>query len=296
MSVDFSLRQFCQLSLPKAVSSQAVSPPLLLSFDTSSDSDTESVFDYSYTELELSQVQLSPCSCVVSPPGLKLTAIEPVTAKHCASGNFLRQPQINIRRQLLRLMEQNPGTPRTQTAETHKAVYQSTAGIAGVCNRPNTLVQDMPTSSVLTLKCRETRVNSDFLRRYALDYSARVRKILPMSTDDKEIVCIGQNPSLQEFDSQHGLLRISTMSREKLWNSVVLAPRLDARPRESIMHQQAMPCASVAQKNTSNFTTWQPAGVLQGAQHLHHSSFCTTVSTFTQYTIKGWCDQRWIVL
>lgn len=151
---------------------------------------------------------------------------------------------------------------------------------------------------------REFRMNCNFLKRYALDCSARINKVLPTDPEDVELlVC---HPLLRLFDAKHGLNRISEMSRDKLWDSVVLPPRTDSCPRTTI-NPDTYICLNNESRKTSivskigrnvpwaahrNFM--KPAGRLVTSACLGNGSSPTLGKTYSQYTVKGWQNERWV--
>lgn len=151
---------------------------------------------------------------------------------------------------------------------------------------------------------REFRINCDFLKRYAIDYSARVNFLLPLAPEDVDIMVHKGN--LNRFDAQYGLTRISELSKEKLWNSVVLQPRSDAFPGLAIDSERFVFDAdperrnrAVAVKNggvipwATHQSRLRPAGALRGTRSLGSTCSPTLGKTVTQYTIKGWRNERW---
>lgn len=151
---------------------------------------------------------------------------------------------------------------------------------------------------------REYRINCDFLKRYALDYSARLNFVLPSSSDDVAIMVHKGN--LNRFDNEHGLARILEMSREKLWNLVVLQPRGDAFPALSVDTKKFVFDGDSEHRYRSivvkkgNYIPWathksglKPAGVLRGVKPLSSPCSPTLGKTAAQYTIKGWSSERW---
>lgn len=243
----------------------APASPHILCCDTS-DSETDSVFD--------SDQYSCKCWGGCYSSKFKLAAIPPVVATESATGNFLAATTADTL--LLELIGQD-----NATAKPDRAPAATTPGPA-----PSGHSHCMPPLAADAPKCREVRVNSDFLRQYALDYCARIGGVLPMSDDIDEIARLRQKPALKQFDAHHGLLRISALSKEKLWHSVVLEAREDARPHKAIVPSQTGKPAAEAPLAL-------PAGVLTSARHLHHTSDWCTMSTFTQYTRKGWCSERW---
>lgn len=151
---------------------------------------------------------------------------------------------------------------------------------------------------------REFRINCDFLKRYAIDYSARVNFLLPLAPEDVEIMVHKGN--LNRFDTQYGLTRISELSKEKLWNSVVLQPRGDAFPGLAIDSDRFVVDDDSERSNrgvtvkNGGVIPWathqnrlRPAGALRGTRSLGSTCSPTLGKTVAQYTIKGWRSERW---
>lgn len=169
------------------------------------------------------------------------------------------------------------------------------------------------TVKVCKVRNRDFRINCDFLKRYALDYAARQNKSLPSTCTPEEFDELLKVPALREFNAQYGLHRISSISREKLWDSVILPPRCDWHPLCTIdystysfvgpaachLGSASYEGSSVATKN-GNYIPWathrsslKPAGVLTTIKPLASKSSPTSSATLSQYTIKGWCNDRW---
>lgn len=112
---------------------------------------------------------------------------------------------------------------------------------------------------------REVRTNPDFLRRYAIDRSARDKGILPEEG--------------LEFMFDEAAVALSSLSRQKLWDCVVLPPRADVCPRydTKLIYTANSP--------------FQPKGVFKRAALLSSAHLRATVA---QYTVKGWVNGRWI--
>lgn len=154
---------------------------------------------------------------------------------------------------------------------------------------------------------RDYRINCDFLKYYALDLRARENRMLPSTALPDEVEQLVQDPALRSFDNRYGLTTISNISREKLWDSVILPPRSDAHPVGTIDYstyayvgEDGRLCggSSVVSKNgkyipwATHRTSLRPAGVLASSKPLASNS-PTGCVTPTQYTIKGWCNKRW---
>lgn len=160
-----------------------------------------------------------------------------------------------------------------------------------------------------SFKNRDHRINSQFLRLYAYDYNARTNsKTLPNSLSQEELInIILENPHLKQFHRRHNIYHISNLSREKLWNSVVLKPRQDNSPQQSVDYEDyicvddgaAITHASLTRKH-SKYLPWdlkpsiKPAGVLPGGKCELNGLAPNLGVSKTQYTVKGWCNSRWV--
>lgn len=155
------------------------------------------------------------------------------------------------------------------------------------------------------MRNRNFRINSNFLQQYALDCSARTNFSLPKSHSPEELRLLLQRPELRRFDNRHGLHRISTMSKDKLWDSVVLPPRLDSPPSNVIDYASYSYFGnssgpSVTTKN-GNYIPWathrsslKPTGELKLVRPFQDKASPTSSPTKAQYTIKGWVNERWV--
>ncbi|SGZ47011.1 CIC11C00000004198 [Sungouiella intermedia] len=154
---------------------------------------------------------------------------------------------------------------------------------------------------------RDFRINCDFLKCYALDFCARQNRKLPITTSPEEVEQLMQDPALRWFNSRYGLRTISNISREKLWDSVILPPRSDLHPQGAIDYSKYSYVGgdeplgsgpSVVSKHSkyipwaTHRTSLRPAGVLATSKP-HTSKTPMGGVTATQYTIKGWCNERW---
>lgn len=161
----------------------------------------------------------------------------------------------------------------------------------------------------LSFRNRDHRINSQFLRLYAYDYNARIySRTLPNSLSQEELISIIlDNPHLKSFHKKHNIYHISNLSREKLWNSVVLKPRLDKSPQQSIDYEDyicvaddtVITHASITRKH-SKYLPWdlkpsiKPAGVLPGGKWEFNGKAPSLGISKTQFTVKGWCNSRWV--
>lgn len=150
---------------------------------------------------------------------------------------------------------------------------------------------------------RELRINCEFLHRYALDCSARERHLLPSCREDAEAMM--RLPAMRRFDADYGLVRVLSLAREKLWDCVILAPRGDQHPGRTVDYDGytfagddgVLPVTS----RRGNYVPWathrsrlKPAGLLRTAPSVLSRAAPTQRPTCAQYTIKGWCNDRWM--
>ncbi|ODV81041.1 uncharacterized protein CANTADRAFT_20587 [Suhomyces tanzawaensis NRRL Y-17324] len=171
-----------------------------------------------------------------------------------------------------------------------------------------------------SFKSRDQRINSAFLRLYAADFHARtVTRTLPNTSydasnqDHTELASmVESNPLLKNFHYHHNIYRVSSMSRDKLWNSIILPPRADDSPQHCIDYstyiyigddsshnvssvirpsgKNYMPWCSRSGNNTSTFT---PAGTKRNGPVMLNGLAPSSGVTKTQFTVKGWCNPRW---
>lgn len=153
------------------------------------------------------------------------------------------------------------------------------------------------------LKCREHRVNSLFLRLYAFDCDARDAQLFPSSYSTEELSnVVNKTRGARQFHRRYNLFKISELSRDKLWNSVVLPPRDDAVPRTHVDYASYMyvgdkprlkqhvslQCSRLAQ------CLAHPAGILCNGSSRHNGPSPGAGVSMPQYTKKGWCNPRWL--
>lgn len=162
--------------------------------------------------------------------------------------------------------------------------------------------------SFRSFKNRELRVNSEFLRKYAFDYNSRLEGLLPCVHTSEEITQILiSRPSLKKFHLDYNLYKISGISKEKLWQNIILPPRSDNSPKNAINYEGYIflggEKGNFSSLITSNgdYLPWgfgalsiKPAGILSKGKSFYNSSSPSSGVTNTQYTIKGWCNSRWM--
>lgn len=182
-----------------------------------------------------------------------------------------------------------------------------------------------------SFKNRDQRVNSFFLRLYAIDYNARIHShTLPNSysssttgrfLEDAELSrLIAAKPHLKAFHYNYSLFQVSNTSRDKLWNNVILPPRSDESPSVSIdpthyifIGEESDFPSSMERKlsyslirKSGNYLPWdnnhnpitslKPAGVLHNSVSKANGLAPSSGVTKTQFTVRGWCNPRWLAL
>lgn len=159
-------------------------------------------------------------------------------------------------------------------------------------------------------KPREVRINPDFLKFYAIDFSCRCRNYLRLTDQEldlyqQEFVESGYesidvflddyivdsyesscDPEVSRFRQS---LKVGLMSRQKLWSGVILPPRQDVMKRQQTYFPTTKGASLVSQRgkflpwlNLNDFdslgkTTIPPYGQLASG---------------VQFTVKGWCNSR----
>ncbi|KAI5952661.1 hypothetical protein KGF54_003528 [Candida jiufengensis] len=181
-----------------------------------------------------------------------------------------------------------------------------------------TAINNNNTVTRTIFKNRDQRINSQFLRLYAYDYNSRINtRTLPNSLTQEDLYSmIRKNPNLKKFHQIHNIYKISNLSREKLWNSVVLKPRLDDSPQEFIdsenyifitsnltskdNHKNAGVLNRSITRKQGKYLPWdlkpsiKPCGILKGGKWEFNGKAPNSGVTKTQYTVKGWCNSRWV--
>ncbi|KAL6452786.1 hypothetical protein SBY92_000127 [Candida maltosa Xu316] len=159
-------------------------------------------------------------------------------------------------------------------------------------------------------KTREHRCSGLFLPLYAFDRTARVKSMtLPITKSTDELKHLFKiNPQLKSFHYDHNIHRVSNLSREKLWNNVLLPPRNDDSPGMSINgdnyiyiddDDETSAYYSIVRKN-GTYLPWalkqsiEPAGVLHQGKWMFNSRAPNSGISKSQFTVKGWCNPRWI--
>ncbi|KAK6459272.1 uncharacterized protein RJT20DRAFT_124477 [Scheffersomyces xylosifermentans] len=176
------------------------------------------------------------------------------------------------------------------------------------------------TPSCKSFKNRDHRINSSFLRLYAFDYNARMNsKTLPNTTNvtgnanhPELYKLISEKPQLLDFHNRYNVSRISNLSRDKLWNSVILPPRSDDSPSLSIDCNDYIYLGESDEdihysliRKSGNYLPWdsasaslrptlRPAGILNHGKTKVNGMAPNSGFTKSQFTVKGWCNPRWV--
>lgn len=147
-----------------------------------------------------------------------------------------------------------------------------------------------PEPSRSRFRTRESRANSTFLRLYAHDTAARAQGRLPMLNSPEELALLRRIPALRRFDKHHDLARILALSCKKLWDAVVLPPRADPLPKQTVDSFEYVKTEFTGGltlekgRNSSRVVPWAPQKRWvrpAGAWPLGG-----------QYTVKGWTPAR----
>ncbi|CUM47340.1 uncharacterized protein AC631_05373 [Debaryomyces fabryi] len=144
---------------------------------------------------------------------------------------------------------------------------------------------------------RDSRMNSLFLRLYAIDYEARCRSILPTSYSSRELsYVINRSRVAKEFHRRFNIISVSNLSRDKLWDNVILPPRIDSSPGAYIDSSSYVYVGNEKKTDTRDRHHYynKPAGVLYNSRCFYNDQSPQAGNTKLQYTIKGWCNSRWL--
>lgn len=159
---------------------------------------------------------------------------------------------------------------------------------------------------------RDERINSNFLRLYAQDYSSRVNKLLPDNYSDEEFLELyNKSEGVKDFHLRFNFYKISNLNRDKLWKNVVLPARFDSCPSASIDHSSYIYTGNDVQSKNSlitlngNYLPWarannkssasiKPSGILHGVKGCQNGSSPSSGVSQPQFTVKGWCNRRWL--
>lgn len=201
-------------------------------------------------------------------------------------------------------------------------------------SNPNNLhTIDSPTNKDNTrskpVRNRELRINSRFLLMYSFDYNARVSGYLPNHIGDTQDL-IRSSHAIRKFHDKYNLGRISTLSRDKLWDNVILLARNDPLPSESVNYENYVQIEEEEEEgdddvddesifpvdtrrrnhsiikldgcnylpwlnmNSKKYQTVKPSGILKGGKSLCNGELPSSGLAKSQFTVKGWCNERWV--
>lgn len=144
---------------------------------------------------------------------------------------------------------------------------------------------------------RDSRMNSSFLRLYAIDYEARCRSTLPSSYSSRELsFVINKSRASKEFHRRYNIISVSNLSRDKLWDNVILPPRIDDCPCAYIDSSSYVYVDDNKKKVAAECGHYytKPAGILSNSRCFYNDQSPQGGNTKLQYTVKGWCNSRWL--
>lgn len=206
--------------------------------------------------------------------------------------------------------------------DTYRTVYSAIPRAEEIAISGSRIPGRLAGNCALGGKTREPRINSEFLKFYALDYSCRIHDYLRISDPeldlyqreyeesgcesideflDRYIVC--NDDSDDDFDSVsrddvakfRNCLRLSLLSRHKLWKKVILPPREDLPncARGRYVHES---CPSVngagLVRTKGKYMPWLNITDF-GSSARKSIPPCGRMADGTQFTVKGWCNERW---
>ncbi|ODV88280.1 hypothetical protein CANARDRAFT_26438 [[Candida] arabinofermentans NRRL YB-2248] len=162
------------------------------------------------------------------------------------------------------------------------------------------------------IKSREPRINSNFLRLYAQDYTSKSQNLLAIT--EYEIDLYQQDlieselndldTFLNQFDYSNSPpnfktdLKIGLLSREKLWFNVILPPRNDTplSQQQSHINYVYNPSSSKTNNNplvVRNNGKYKPWLQFQDQNQQAFKPY-GNMANDVQFTVKGWCNERWV--
>ncbi|KAF6012300.1 hypothetical protein HII12_002453 [Brettanomyces bruxellensis] len=206
--------------------------------------------------------------------------------------------------------------------QTYRTVYSAIPREEGIAISGSRISGRLTGKSTLGAKGREPRINSEFLKFYALDYSCRVQDYLRISDQeldlydreyeesgcscideflDRYIIC--NEDSDDSFDSVSSVdvakfrncLKLSLLSRHKLWNNVILPPREDLPNciRGRYVHETHPSVNGAGLVRTGGkYMPWLNITDF-GSSARKSIPPCGKMADGTQFTVKGWCNERW---
>lgn len=156
-------------------------------------------------------------------------------------------------------------------------------------------------------KVREPRVNSEFLKFYALDYSCKQGGYLKITDQELDLYqqeyldsgCKDMDEFLdryfeagvEEVSQFKDNLKLSLLSRDKLWKNVILPPRNDLPQysKKQYMHDPHFKGTGLV-RTGGKFMPWLNIDDFESKKSIPPYG---RLSNGTQFTVKGWCNTRW---
>ncbi|QPG73931.1 hypothetical protein FOA43_001246 [Brettanomyces nanus] len=177
-----------------------------------------------------------------------------------------------------------------------------------------------PMSGNIATKAREPRINSEFLKVYALDYSCRLRNYLKISDQELDLYqqefldsgCESIDKFLNEYivgdngeeDSLNAkqfreTLKLSLLARDKLWKNVILPPRddLPQYTKKHYVQQLEKPQTSAGSgaclvRTQGKFMPWLNINDFDSKSKKSIPPY-GRLANGDQFTVRGWCNERW---
>lgn len=196
--------------------------------------------------------------------------------------------------------------PKSITQKKARDTELETFKITSQTSTTATQSSSNPTLSIL--RNREPRINSQFLRLYSYESNSRRKGILPEVShlDEEEYIIRQQSQSQSPSSSLDPSRDFALFVRQRLWQCVVLPPREDlniSQPEYVYAGEQpknndvdddnddvefvslirkngdVKPWIKLEDEEISKMKVLRPCGVLNND---------------TQFTVKGWCNERWL--
>lgn len=150
--------------------------------------------------------------------------------------------------------------------------------------------------AISILRNREPRINSQFLRLYSYESNSRKKGLLPTISHSDEEEFANNRPigdSSREF---------ALFVRQRLWQCVVLPPRedLNISPPEYVFHGNNNSMEQIS--DTDVVSLIRKNGDVKPWIKLEDEKFtkqkvlkpCGVLNNDIQFTVKGWCNERWL--
>lgn len=160
------------------------------------------------------------------------------------------------------------------------------------------------TPSISILGNREPRINSQFLRLYSYESNSRKKGILPEVTHlDEEDYLQRQQSSSPISNSLDPNRDFAMMVRQRLWQCVVLPPREDLNLSSNPEYVYAGESVDENNEDQEEFVSLiRKKGNVKPWIKLEDEEIskmkvlrpCGVLNNDTQFTVKGWCNERWL--